>query len=678
MSLEAPFPLSPFPPADLDAWRQQVAKDLKGAPLDKLNLPTQEGFSVPPLRTPSDVAPDAAGLPGFPPFTRGDAPLGLALTGWDTSLACDIPHPTEANRAILDDLEGGASAVLLEVDPTGRAPRGVAVRDLDDLRAVLEGVRLTDIALDLDAGPGALGVAAALLALWREQGLDASLGLRGSLGLDPLGSLAKVGALPLPVDESIVLGVALADWCAARAPQVRAFAVDTAAYHHAGAPESVDLACAVATGLTYLKMMEGVGLPLDAAFSQLAFRVRLDGRLFMDLAKLRALRQLWGRVATACGVEHPKLHVTARLSARAITARDPWTNLLRNTVACFSSAVGGAHAFVSEPFDAALHLSTPQGRRAARNASLLLREEAHLHRWIDPAGGSYSLEDLTAKLADAAWARFQDIERAGGMRAALPLVRGWIDAAWEASAQDLAKRKRPITGVSAWPNLRESPPPVPSYASPPPKPFVPISATTQARQALREQAGVLDHLLAPLVDAVADGASLAALWEPLADLGPPASAPPFPLRRKAAAFEALRDRSDAALQRTGHRPTVFLANLGALADHSARATFALHFVEAGGLEATPSDGFDRADAAAEAFVASGARIAAICGTDAQYAQHAAAFAAALRGAGARRVIVAGRPGALEQALKDAGVTDFIYLGCDVVAALEALWRDAEV
>jgi methylmalonyl-CoA mutase len=270
-------------------------------------------------------------------------------------------------------------------------------------------------------------------------------------------------------------------------------------------------------------------------------------------------------------------------------------------VACFAAGVGGADVVTVQPFDAALGLPDAFARRIARNTQTLLVEEGSLARVLDPAGGSWYVESLTEDLAQAAWAWFTEIERAGGLAAALDsgLVAGRIAAAWAERADRLAHRTDALTGVSEFPNPAEV---LPSRR--------------------------------------------------------PAAAPPsggLPRVRAAAAFEDLRD----AVEAVEPRPRVYLATLGPVARHTARATFAANLFQAGGLLTPTGDG-------ANAFAAAGTTVACICGTDRDYAADAAGLAAELRAAGATQVWLAGSPSTGVD-----GVDGYVYAGCDALAVLRS-------
>jgi len=305
-----------------------------------------------------------------------------------------------------------------------------------------------------------------------------------------------------------------------------------------------------------------------------------------------------------------------------MTQRDPWVNVLRTTMAAFAAGLGGADSVTVLPFTAALGLPDAFARRLARNTQLVLLEEANLAKVADPAAGSGGLEALTQQLCTAAWSLFQEIEAAGGASAALEsgLIQRKVDATRTERESAVARGRDPLTGTSAFPDIHE----------------LPVSVLEPAPTA-----------------------------RPLARLQP---IEPLPSTRLAEPFEALRDESDRVLAVTGARPKVFLANLGTASDFTARTTFAKNFFEAGGIEAMTNDGFASVADLIAAFKASGARLVCLCSSNEVYANDAAATANELAKPGTH-IYLAGRPGELEEALKEAGVQSFIYAGCDTLAVL---------
>jgi methylmalonyl-CoA mutase len=694
-----------FPPTSYEEWRALVEKDLKGAPFErKLISHTYEGIDIEPLYT-ADHGPDRdqpAGLPGFWPYTRGGHPLGGSECGWDIRQEYLAPDPRRLNGAILDDLaQGVTSAVVrldmagrLGLDPAGADAAGLVARDgttittLDDLAAAMQEVRLEAIGVGLESGAAFMPAAALMLALWkqRDQLNDEA---RGSLGADPLAALARDGKLNMSAARAMQLTADLAAWTDRNLDHVRAVRVSTTPYHHAGATAAQDLAFSMATGVAYLRALADAGLDVSAAARQIDFQYSVGTQLFLAIAKLRAARQLWARVVEASGGDDDaaRMQMHVQPSQRVMTERDPWVNMLRNTVCCFAGAIAGAESITSMPFDAPLGRPTAQSRRIARNTQIVLHEESQLHRVVDPAGGAWFIESLTTELCDKAWAIFQEIEREGGMLRVLESgwVAGQIDAAFAPRLKNIARRKDPITGVSEFPNLGESEvktEPVDESA---------IARAAAERLAARD-ARSFEPALATLaaampgdgtltdaaIEAALAGASIHEMFAAVKDGEEPATIAPLTPHPYAEPFEALRDASDDHLARCGQRPRVFLANMGPIAHHTARATYSKNFFEAGGFEVVTNNGFTSADDAATAFEASGANIAVICSSDKLYPEFIPDTAPKLRQRGARTIVLAGHPGEHEAAWKDAGVDRFIFMKCDVLATLRELLTEEGV
>ena len=674
-----------FPAVSHDDWLALVEKALGGAPFDKkLVSRTYDGLAIQPIYTrrdwPSDD--DASGFPGLPPFTRGAHAAGRVRDGWDLRQVHGHPDPKANNAAVLTDLERGVTSIELRLDAAGRAGLdsddakaeasagrdGIMLSCLDDLERTLADVRLDLAPVALDAGAQFLPAAALLLALWQKRGL-APADARGALNADPIGALAADGRLPTDVDTALTHLADLARHVADGYPQVTAVGVDTSAYYNAGASETQDLACAMATGVAYLRALTDAGLGIDTACRLIAFRFSLDADLFAGIAKLRAARKMWARIAEASGATANARGMTlqARTADRVVSRRDPWVNLLRTTATCFAAAVGGADSITTLPYDAAAGLPSAFGQRIARNTQLLLLEESSLNRVIDPAGGAWYVESLTDQMARAAWAEFQAIEAAGGiveelLSGALAARIAMVNAERE---KNLARRKDALTGVSEFPNIHED------EIETAPADLAALRADAATRlPAQRETPFSLPHggsRTAALVKAASSGVTLGTMAATLA--GAPTAIDPLPRHRAAQAYEELRDAADAYRAKTGDRPRIFVANLGSPADYTGRNLFARNLFEAGGIEAADSGGFDGGAAAAKAFTASKTGIAVICSSDTVYEGQAAEVAMALKQAGATRIYLAGRPGENQEMYENNGIDDFVYLGCDILQTL---------
>ena len=600
-------------------WRSGVAKvlskttrkepaELGDEPERLLDTLTYEGVTVRPLYTALDELPEAP-LPGQWPFTRGGEATRDVLAGWKVADVHPLPGLTvaDANAALLAELGIGISALVLRVGDDGVAS--------GDLGRLLEGVYVELVPIIMEGAVGAeyTANADALLRLAAAVKPEYRASVSIDLGADPLTAALTGAAAPTLED---VTAVAVRSRNAG--PGVRAITVDGAALHNRGADAALELAGAIAAGTDYLRALTSAGLSTADALGQISFRVAVADDQFAGIAKLRALRLLWARVAEVAGApEAGATRVHAVASLAMMSQRDPWVNMLRSTLAAFSAGVGGADTVQLHNFDVAIPGGVPGAapgfaRRIARNTQLLLLEESHLGRVLDPGAGSWFVEDLTEELAGAAWTHFQAIEAHGGFSAASDFVNDAIAQVRDRRRADIAHRRVAVTGVNEFPNLGEDPLPY-----------------------TEDLVGVV---------------------------------------RYAADFEALRDRSDAFLAASGSRPKVLLLPLGPLAEHNGRTTFAANLLASGGIEAINPGQLDAAgiaDAVAAA-TESGLRgdIAVICGTDARYGEEAAAIVEAAHGAGLAQVFLAGP----QRAVAEAPVQPDGYLNMkiDAVEALSAM------
>ena len=606
-----------------ERWRSAVAgvlsksarkdpADLGEQPEQLLDSPTYDGFVVRPLYTAFDELPEPP-LPGQWPYLRGGDALRDVKSGWRVAEAFprDLSGGTAAadeNSALLAALGDGVSALLIRVGEPGVAP--------EELEALLAGVYLSMAPVVLDAGADYPAACDALLALVAEVEPDQRATLSIDLGADPL--TAALSDRPAPaVDE--VVGVAAR---VAGDRGVRAITVDGPAFHNLGANATWELAASVAAAVAYLRVLTESGLSIGAALRQISFRLAADDDQFMTLAKMRALRQLWARVADVAGApEDGGAVVHAETSLPMMTQRDPWVNMLRTTLAAFGAGVGGADTVLVSMFDVAIPGGFPGtarsfARRIARNTQLLLLEESHVGRVLDPAGGSWFVEDLTKQLAQQAWEHFQAIEARGGFVEASGYVADQIGAVAARRADDIAHRRTAVTGVNEYPNLAE--------------PALPQTDSFTSEAAAGN------------------------------------------LQRYAGGFEALRDRSDVFLARTGARPKALLLPLGPLAEHNIRTTFASNLLASGGIEAVNPGPVDSDGVAAAVADAGSPSVAVLCGTDARYGTEAPGVVAAARRAGLSRIYLAGPEKAVAEADPEDRPDDFLTAKINAVEALSNL------
>ncbi len=603
--------LNEFPQATRDDWLKLIEKDLAGASFEKkLVSQTLESISLQPLYTES--------LPEDP-WARG--PMRESKSGWTIIQDFSQLNDSQLASALSAALQGGVQSIGWSPARSGSWSqlRTILGAIANTTKANANKAGLQHHGLILTSGAEFEAAESELFAACQKESLSPSE-LQGSLGADPLSSWLSRGGIPAQAETLLKKLGEYASSARSRFPRMRIVRVSASPCHEAGAHSAQEIAYALSAGLAYLKALTAGGFSLREANEQLSFEFQTDAQFFLSIAKLRAARKAWARLTQVSG-DACWMHLEVGTSARMMTVRDPWVNLLRTTVACFSAGIAGAESVSVRPYDMRSGYPSSLGHRIARKIQPVLQEESHLHRVADPAGGSYSFEAITEELALKAWTLFQQIEARGGIVTALR--EGWvqdqIEASWQARLKNIKRRKDPITGVSEFPNIRE-----PALQA---APSAPASAP------------------APAPDASAD---------PIRGLQPHHLAEPF---------EQFRDACDLAFKTTGARPRVFLANLGPTSEHGARATFAKNFFETAGIEALDNEGFANVASAVEAFKESDSWFAVICSSDKLYPDWVPEIAKALKEAGAEQVFLAGRPGENEATWKAAGVDEFIYVGC---------------
>jgi methylmalonyl-CoA mutase len=579
------------------AWEARVKAALPpGSSLASLASRTFEGLVIEPLYT-----------------ARRDAtPLLTGRFGWEIAQRVDNPDPRLARVQALDDLENGAQSltIVLAEGPAARG-FGLAPNQLDE---ALEGVDLSLISVRLDGGGGA--AADALCQLTQQRGIAPDKTVI-DFGLDPIGGLAVGSHLSTSEGE-------LARSLAEAIEPLRdagyggtSLIADGRPYHEAGCGEAQELAFVLATVVDYLRLLDGRGWSLDTAARQISTVLTADASEFLTLSKFRAWRRLWASMERYCGLQPRPARVHAETAWRMMSSRDPWTNILRTTLATFAAVAGGADVVTILPCSLAFGLPDPSARRLARNTQLILQHESHLDKVADPAAGAGAFESLSDSMCHGAWAIFTAIERLGGMVAALRSghVQQLIEQTREKRLKALAERAEPLTGVSEFVDLAG--------------PSMPVLARTP-KPAARPSAAL-------------------------------------PSLRDSEPFEQLRAEADDFAKTHGARPRIYLACLGKPSSFTARATFAKNFFEAGGIEAVLGASVLAEKVGAD-FRQAQADLVCLCGSDAVYARDGVDFVFALTAAGARYLYLAGRPANWAE-LSEAGVTAFIADGDDLVALL---------
>jgi methylmalonyl-CoA mutase len=599
-----------FSPVSAEEWKAKIIADLKGADFDrKLVWRTNEGFNVQPFYRREDIAdlPAINTMPGEFPYLRGTRDNN----DWLVRQAVVGDTPEEINSHAHHILNRGVESLGIRMGKDVKAA---------DLAVVLNGIDLGKVEINIDCCPGcAVEVAKELVRLVNEAG--AAENFRGSIGYNPFRRLLRHG-LAFPKDAAAE-GKALYE-AVKEIKGLRCFAVDSFMLNNAGAYITQELGYALAWGAEWLAMMTEAGLSVEETACRIKFNMGISSNYFMELAKFRAGRILWAEIVKAYKPECDcacKMFVHAVTSEFNQTVYDSHVNLLRSMTETMSAALAGVNSIETLPFDRCYKRPDEFSERIARNQQILLRDESHLNKVVDPAGGSYYIESLTASIAAQAWKLFQETEEKGGFDAMLR--KGEIQASVNESGVkrhlDVARRKESLLGTNQFPNFNEM-------------------ALDKVTEAACCKCCCGDG-------EAADGAVTSLVFD-----------------RAASQFEQLRLDTE----RAANRPKVFMLTIGNLAMRLARAQFSANFFGCAGYEIIDNIGFETVKEGVDAAVAKGADVVVLCSSDDEYAAFAPEAFKELDGRAL--FVVAGAPACMDD-LKAAGIENFIHVKVNVLDTL---------
>ena len=692
-------PLDEFTPPTDEEWKAACEALLKGAPFEKkMFTKTYEGITFDPMYTrkhTEDILPKRV-MPGMGDYLRGVDAAGYIGKPWGIAQACDETLPAENNELLRHENDKGATIYHIVLDTASRAgvdarqaekvgDTGTSVTTVEDMHVLLTGLDLAKFPLYVYAGANAVPLLALVAAARRAAGEDMK-NVRGIVGADPIGALVTDGKLPASLDSYYDSLVAAAHWATVNAPHLRTVFVRSDVYSSGGANDVQEVAAVLAAATAYLRALCERGLTIDAAASQIAFAFSMGANFFLQIAKLRAVRPLWAQIVKAFGgnAEAQKMRIHARPALFFKTVYDPYVNMLRNTTEIFSGVVGGIDSFESAPFDEPIRKGDEFSRRIARNVQIMLQEEFGLLQPIDPAGGSWAVETLTRQMKEKIWAAFQGIEKEGGIAAALRAgtVQEGIAKVLADRFKNADLRRDRIVGNNMYPNMTETL----------------LETRAEDTAALKAQrtkdieaylsdidtkhrdetlaAFKADGSVQNAVEAALAGATIAELMAALtAGKGAETVAAIAP-HRWSERFEALRRRTEDYKAAKDDNVKIFLANMGPIPQHKARADFTTGFLQVGAFEVLGNDGFKTVDEAAEAARASGADAVVICSTDATYPEIVPALAPKLHKVLPQaRVFLAGAaPKDLLETYKEAGIDEYISVRANCYEILEGLQK----
>lgn len=602
---------SDFPAVSTQEWMDKIIVDLKGADYEKrLVWKTNEGFKVKPFYRQEDLEglKTTEGLPGQFPYLRGNKKNDNT---WFIRQDIQVDNPEEANAKALDLLNKG-------IDSLGFKIKGKDVSE-EFIHTLLKDICCECIELNFKTCQRqTVKLARFVTQYFKEKGY-APEKLQGSFNFDPIGKMLKKGK-----DRSELIPTAkelieiLTPY-----PSFRCIAVNSLQLNNAGAYIYQELGYALAWGNQYLACMTEAGVPVDTAAQKIKFNFGISSNYFMEIAKFRAARLLWAQIVNEY---KPSCLCACQMIAHAETSHfnltlfDAHVNLLRTQTEAMSAALAGVDSMTVTPFDQAYESPNEFSERIARNQQLLLKEEAHLNRIVDPAAGSYYIENLTVSIAKQAWELFLQVEEEGGMTEAVKAgrIQEAVNGSNKARHEAVSKRKEILLGTNQYPNFTE-----------------------------------LAGEKSPLTSACCCGNENEESDTEFASLN---------TDRAASEFEALRLQTE----HSGKRPKAFMLTIGNLAMRQARAQFSCNFLACAGYEVIDNLGFPSVEEGVKAAINAQADIIVLCSSDDEYAEYA--IPAFQEVNGRALFIVAGAPACMDD-LKAAGIENFIHVRCNVLETL---------
>ena len=688
--------LDEFTPPTYEEWKELIDVQLKGVPFEKkLVTKTIEGIDIQPIYRKVDAK--EVSFPGQFPYTRNTKASGAVGKDWEVSQRLTYSTADEFNEAIKSDVSRGLTRIYLNLDEAGRkgldpsqdagvGKKGLSISSKEDIEAALKGIDISSLSFQVDGGSATLPLLGLLLSYYQSKGISFDK-VVGNTIFDPLAELATSGTLTQSLEGLYDQMSSLTQWALKNMPAVKTIFVDARPYCEGGGSTVHELAFALSTAVEYLREMQNRGIGINEAASSIGFAFATGSDFFMEIAKLRALRTTWANIVEAFGgdSEAQKATVYSGSAKYNKTIHDPYVNMLRNTTEAFSSMIGGCDILSVEPFDDVFGHPNQLSRRIARNVQVILKEECHGGRVIDPAGGSWFIENLTLELGQKAWSLFQQVEQQGGMLSALKagFVQNSIADVHKEKTKKLGQRKNVAVGTNMYANLDEklpefNPTDYEKLAERRTDELKNFKAKRTEVKELTELSSMINAtessaigIVDKVIIAAANGATIGELYDALAKEGDKLSIDPITIQRRVAAYELLRQKAVDFKEKTGELPKVFLANMGPMRQYKARADFTTGFLQPGGFLVDSENAFETVDDAVAATIESNASIVVMCSTDDTYPELIPAFIEALKSKKPDMTIaIAGYPKEHIESFKKIGVDDFIHLKADNLQLLQ--------
>ncbi|WP_236619582.1 methylmalonyl-CoA mutase subunit beta [Bacillus sp. 1NLA3E] len=605
-----------FPAATAEQWKQKAEETLKGKPVETLGKSTYEDIRLKPLYSKEDLENQIVSqFPGYQDYRRGINPLGYVTSDWKVAQTITATNPDELKELLLSSFQKGQTAISFEVSE----------KLISEISSILADI-VTSYPFNVNAKEFQAELLKAVQSLAEKS--DGRQELSGYIGMDPIAIAVESGSEVEGVYEQ--WANTIRDTTESF-PNLKTILVDTTPYHNGGANAVQELAIALATGVEHISKLTEQGLSLETVLDKMVFKFAIGSNFFMEMAKLRAARLLWSKLTESYGAtpELRKMVISAETSKFTKTKYDPYVNLLRAGNEAFSAILGGIQYLHVSPFNEPEGQATAFSDRIARNTQLIIKEEAHLKKVVDPAGGSWYIESLTNEVAQKAWDLFLEIDAKGGIISTLRSnwLQEQIAAVKEKRQKDIFTRKQSIIGTNIYANLQDQP--------------LQVAETKMSSNA--------EFAIKPIAQ-----------------------------ERLAQGYEELRSRAEQLTEQTGKGPAVGLIALGALKQHKARADFITGFVAPGGIQTVKSEEINSFEDAVAFVENTPLKHYCICGGNDQYNEIVLELVTKLNKQYPNvQLYLAGIP-ENQSDFSDAGVTDCITLKSNCYETLSKLLDEMEV
>lgn len=686
-----------------EEWKEEVIKALKGGVFEKkMYTKTYEGITLDPIYTLASANTESAKVsyPGMANYLRGSKISGYISEAWGISQKCDATLPKECNELLKFEISKGTTVYNISLDEATKhnidatnaeilGEGGVSVTTLQDMSDLIAGLDLEKYPLYVFSGASALSVLPMLVAAVKANGGKPEV-LKGTVGADPIGTLARYGKNYGSLDALLDEMAHVVTFSKTMSPKLRTVVISGEVYSNGGASAVEELAYVLSTAIYYVRALQRRGFALKDIVKQFSFEVSIGANFFMEIAKLRVLRALWSFVVDSFGgtEEDGRMYVHGKTAAFTKTVYDPYVNMLRDTTQAFSGVVGGLDSLEISCFDAPIRKGDVFSRRISRNMQVMMQDEFELRQPVDPAGGSWYIETLAQQLQEKVWTLVQKVEAEGGIVEGLKsgAVQTSVDDILQQRFKALEKRSDVAVGNNMYPNMTEE------LLDRRPEDQAELHRVRLADvqnyvkdrdakqyfdeiKGLFKSAGDAGALFDAMIKAYSAGATIGAMREALTamDVASEEVTAILP-HRWTERFEELRMRTEDYKAKTGDNVKVFLANMGKIPQHKPRADFSTGFMEVAAFEVIKNDGFPTTDEAAQAAADSGADVVIICSTDATYPELVPPLAKRVKELMPNvKLFLAGMPAKdMVDTYKESGVDDFVHVKANCYEILTAL------